>query len=248
MELPALPRWLSIGSKGRDVLALQRALQRAGSLARTHKAGRVFDSEVDTAVRAFQAAQSLEVDGVVGPDTYEALGPSYDSRGKWLVSQVRLEPPDAELPLSSSATIRQKIVLAAHLGVEQRSRIHYTQDGRRMDGVRRRILPPAVPSWEDCSSFATWCYWVAGAPDPNGRNYDGFGYTGTQIVNGVETTDPEPGDLCFYGSSRSAITHVTIYVGNGRVVSHGRDEGPELYGAVNYRRSQDLREMRSYLS
>jgi Putative peptidoglycan binding domain/NlpC/P60 family len=247
MELPELPRWLQLGAKGRDVLALQRALRRAGFLSRDYPIGKVFDEVVDAAVRAFQTAQGLEIDGVVGPDTYAALGPYYDSRGRWLLTQVRPVPPDPGLPLPNGATMRQKILLAAHAGVERRSEISYTQDARRMDGIKRRIVPPSVPRWEDCSSFATWCYWVSGAPDPNGRNYDGFGYTGTQIMNGVETTDPRPGDLCFYGPSRSNITHVTVYVGNGRVVSHGREDGPELYGAINYRRSQDLRQTRTYL-
>lgn len=34
----------------------------------------VFDAELDRAVRGFQQAQGLAVDGVVGPDTYRALG------------------------------------------------------------------------------------------------------------------------------------------------------------------------------
>jgi cell wall-associated NlpC family hydrolase len=102
-----------------------------------------------------------------------------------------------------------------------------------------------VPAWEDCSSFATWCYWAAGAPDPNGLGYNGFGYTGTQILCGRETAEPRPGDLCFYGPLRDRITHVAIYVGNGRVVSHGRERGPELYGSISYR--PDLQQIRAYV-
>jgi hypothetical protein len=248
MELPELPRWLRLGTRGRDVLALERALRRAGFLPKGYDADKVFDAETEAAVRAFQVAHALEVDGVVGPETYGALGESYDSRGRWLVSQVKPVAPDVGATLPDSASIRQKIVLAAHAGVEQRGRIHYTQDPRRMDGIRRRLVPPSVPQWEDCSSFATWCYWVAGAPDPNGSNYNLFGWTGTQIQNGVETSDPRPGDLCFYGPDRVNITHVTVYVGNGSVVSHGQESGPALYGSTNYRGKQDLRQIRSYVA
>jgi hypothetical protein len=248
MEPPELPRWLRLGSKGRDVLALGRALRRAGFGDRSKPAGRVFDAELEAAVRAFQTANGLEIDGVLGPDTYAALGSFYDSRGRWLVSQVpKVAPFNPAAPVVDAGGIRQRIVAAAHLGVENRAAIHYTQDQRRMEGVRLQVVPPRVPSWEDCSSFATWCYWAAGAPDPNGLGYNGFGYTGTQILQGSETADPRPGDLCFYGPTRSNITHVTVYVGNGCVVSHGREEGPELYGSANYRRAQDLQQIRSYL-
>jgi Putative peptidoglycan binding domain/NlpC/P60 family len=247
MDLPELPRWLRLGSNGRDVLALHRALRRAGFADRAKPAGRVFTAELDAALRAFQTASGLEVDGVLGPDTYAALGPSYDSRSRWLVSQVPKVTPLEPTAILDGAGVRQKIVAAAHLGVEKRGSIHYTQDPRRMEGVRLQIVPPRVPNWEDCSSFATWCYWVAGAPDPNGLGYNGAGFTGTQISQGKATQDPRPGDLCFYGPSSSDITHVTVYVGNGCVVSHGREEGPELYGSTNYRRAQDLRQIRSYL-
>ena len=53
-----------------------------------------------------------------------------------------------------------------------------------MEGVRDKVQPPDVPSYEDCSSFATWCYWTADAPDPNGLGYNGSGYTGTQVQHG----------------------------------------------------------------
>lgn len=50
-------------------------------------------------------------------------------------------------------------------------------------------------------------------------------------------------DLVFYGSSRSSISHVAIYVGGGNVVSHGSD--PVRHCSMNYR--SDLQEIRSYL-
>ncbi len=248
MELPELPRWLRIGARGRDVLALRRALRRAGYGRLSGRAARVFDERLDAAVRAFQSANGLGVDGVVGPRTYAVLGPFYDARGRWLISQVPKVPVQPGTGPGGEAGVRRRIVLVAHLGVEKRAQIHYTQDNRRMVGVRHAIVPPRVPAWEDCSSFATWCYWAAGAPDPNGLGYNGFGYTGTQIQNGSETADPRPGDLCFYGPSRSRITHVTLYAGNGRVVSHGREEGPELYGTIDYRRAKDIQQIRSYLT
>jgi len=80
--------------------------------------------------------------------------------------------------------------------------------------------------------------------DPNGLGYNGWGYTGTQIQNGrrlSSVTLARPGDLVFYG--RYGITHVAIYVGNGRVVSHGSESGPLLV-SMYYR--SDLQYVRTY--
>lgn len=61
----------------------------------------------------------------------------------------------------------------AMYGYTKRGSIHYTQGWLRMEGVKNKLKPPAYPHWEDCSSFATWCYWVAGLKDPNGLGYNG---------------------------------------------------------------------------
>lgn len=238
-----VPRLLELGSKGRDVRALKRALRRAGHWPKGARVSNVFDEDTDKAVRAFQRATRLEIDGQVGDDTFGALLRHYDAYSKLLVDQVRKRMTK----LANPSGKRQRIVAAAFVGYTNRDRIHYTQDARRMQGVREGIRVPRFPEFEDCSSFATWCYWVAGAPDPNGRGYDGFGYTGTQIGPGKQVTEPRPGDLVFYGwepAPRNCPRHVAVYVGNGRVVSHGSDTGPHLV-TMDYR--TDRSQIRSYL-
>ncbi len=117
----------------------------------------------DTQVRAFQRAQRLLVDGEVGEDTYGALAPHYDARARKLLKEVKDAKPD---------TIRRQIAAAAHCGYINRDKIHYTQEaGTRMEGITKQRRPPEFPNWADCSSFAIWCYWAAGAPDPNGTGY-----------------------------------------------------------------------------
>jgi hypothetical protein len=62
----------------------------------------------------------------------------------------------------------------------------------------------------DCSSYATLCAKDAGAPDPNERGYDGYGYTGT-LWPCSSPCDPRPGALAFYGgSSGNDSTHVAV--------------------------------------
>jgi peptidoglycan hydrolase-like protein with peptidoglycan-binding domain len=230
-----LPRQIQLGSRGRDVRALKRALRRLGYFESSDgEAGPEFDAATDAAVRAYQKDKGLEIDGEVGPITFASLLPSYTRYERWLVSRV--DP-------TKIRGARHKIVATAFVGYRHKEALHYTQDARRMEGVRQKIKPPRHPAWEDCSSFATWCYWAAGAPDPNGLGYNGFGYTGTQVQHGKTTSTPRPGDLVFYGGG-TVPSHVAVYVGNGKVVSHGSEPGPYLL-AIDYR--SDRSQVRSYL-
>jgi cell wall-associated NlpC family hydrolase len=115
-----------------------------------------------------------------------------------------------------------------------------------MYGVRHHVRPPGIPHYEDCSSFATWVYWVAGLPDPNKLGYNGQGYTGTLVRNGgsISPQLARPGDLAFYGWGFNGVPkHVAVCVGFGRVVSHGSESGPLLLG-IRYR--SDLHSVRRY--
>ena len=159
-QLPPLPRILRLGSVGRDVRALQRALQDAGVRSEPPTSNpSSFDEATEDEVRTFQERNQLFVDGEVGEDTYGALASFYDARGVKLLNFVKDASPD---------TIRPKIAKAAHTGYVNRDEISYTQEaGTRMDGILRERRPPDFPRFADCSSFAIWCYW-ADAPDPNG--------------------------------------------------------------------------------
>ncbi len=63
----------SSGNRGADVLAIQYLVTAAGHAAPINS---VFDSATTTAVRAFQTAKGLGVDGIVGPQTWGALTPT----------------------------------------------------------------------------------------------------------------------------------------------------------------------------
>lgn len=61
------------GSLGRGVQAIQQALYDLGFLLRVHGADGDFRNETKAAVKAFQGAKRLGVDGIVGPETMAAL-------------------------------------------------------------------------------------------------------------------------------------------------------------------------------
>jgi hypothetical protein len=118
------------------------------------------------------------------------------------------------------ATSRAKIVAAARWGIANEPRIHYGQ-------IRPMPLTRALPLTTDCSGFVTLCYYLAGAPDPNGLAYNGQGWTGTLLRHLPVTDTPRPGDLVVFGAYPGR--HCAIVLRGGRdplLASHGMERGP----------------------
>lgn len=224
-------RLIKRGSRGKDVIAVKRALSKAGYM----KWGGftpLFGPFAVTALKKFQKAKKLRPDGEVGPTTLKVLAKYFDAYSFLLY--VGHAPAD-----SKEERMRNQIVAYALWGYNNRGSMHYAQQ-RPMDLLRDL---KHLPVWNDCSEFATKAYKYAGAPDPNGNNYNGSGYTGTLATHGRYASRAQPGDLVLYGPAPT-YEHVAIYIGNGRVISHGSEPGPYLL-PVNYR--ADVGPTRSYL-
>lgn len=235
--LAPYPGPISVGSKKYQAnLAVKRALVRSGHGGRGMLINRSFGKPAMRNVHRFQHSKHIPI-GDVDLRTFKALLPYFDARGRRLLQSQQVQG------------VRDRIVLAGLYGVRHTNEIHYTMGPSRMYGVRNHVRPPRIPYFEDCSSFATWCYWLAGAPDPNNLGYNGYGYTGTQIYNShskhVRSGFEKPGDLVFYGYGfNGAPKHVAIYIGNGKVVTHGSERDPSIR-LTHYR--SDFREIRSYV-
>ena len=114
--------------------------------------------------------------------------------------------------------------------------------------------PQLVPRHADCSSSVTIIYHAAGIRDPNGRAYDGWGYTGTLLAHGRKVTRDriQPLDLIFYGHASprpgfpaGAPTHVAMVMdGQGAIFTFGSDPGPS-FRRIDYR--NDLHSIRRYI-
>ena len=221
------------GMRGRDITAYKRGLGHTGIIdweaaKFTPYAGPFFTKSV----KIFQKRNGLPQDGVIGPRTHDKLENHFDAYAVKMYKEFcdNFDP---------TAKLRLEIRDAAHYWWSIRDRIVYSQT-RPMDLNK----PPSYPNPTDCSSFATQCYYAAGAKDPNGRGYDGQGYTGTLLAHGTKINKSQLaiGDLVFYGyTTRSSPafpvgspTHVAIYAGSGMVYSMGSSVGPSYY-AINYR-------------
>lgn len=154
-----------------------------------------------------------------------------------------------------AAHARKIIIKSAYALMRNKSAVHYTQSARRWEGINRRlsIVRGQIPLYGDCSSTATWMLWDAmgrpyGVRDlVNGANWRA-GYTGTQYTRGkrvVHDKNLKVGDLIFYGNQGGGIPqHVCVYVGGGKVFSHGSEAGPFILN-LDYR--SDRRMSRRYI-
>jgi peptidoglycan hydrolase-like protein with peptidoglycan-binding domain len=70
-----MPSTVHLGSTGDDVKRVQRVLARSMLASPFGPITGVFDAALDTAVRDFQSAESIVVDGIVGPVTWSHLPP-----------------------------------------------------------------------------------------------------------------------------------------------------------------------------
>jgi cell wall-associated NlpC family hydrolase len=119
-------------------------------------------------------------------------------------------------------SVRDEIVGVARWGVRNAPRIHYAE-------VRPMPLRRALPLATDCSGFATLCYFLAGAPDPNGLGYIGQGYTGTLLrhLPHIPLGAAQPGDVVVWG--RYPGRHCAVVLEPGAdplLASHGSERGP----------------------
>lgn len=218
------PRDLRKGMKGKDVLALQRALSRAGYHSWNLRTGQ-FGDQLEKDVKRFQQKTGLHVDGVYGTATHAKLARWYTLFEINLILQVKVETPQQKA---------QRLFIAASMYLYNvRGRVHYTQGWSRMSIVKWHLralalLQGAGPLYEDCSSLMTGLYYVAGVPDPNDFGYNGLGYTGTMAVRGQRHYGTQPVGACgFYGSYPFGHVVGALNVGTiPRVITHGSEPGP----------------------
>lgn len=114
-----IQRTIRLGDRGSDVAFLQRSL--AAVLKQPLAADSVFGPKTAHAVRAFQTAQSLAVDGVVGPATWAALDK--------LASPVTGFPRDRVWPLRALADGRRPRITSEY----------WTRNPSRSKGAARHL-------------------------------------------------------------------------------------------------------------
>jgi hypothetical protein len=118
-------------------------------------------------------------------------------------------------------TTRRRIVAAARWGIANEPRIHYGE-------IRPFPLARTLPLTTDCSGFVTLCYFLAGAPDPNGLGYSGQGWTGTLLRHLAPTDRLRAGDVVVWGAYPGHHCALVLEPDGGDplMCSHGQERGP----------------------
>lgn len=130
-----------LGDRGAVVVLLQDALHRLGLL--TEEPDGRFGPVTEQAVEAFQRRSGLQVDGVVGPATWERL-----RQAGAQASQVHVVRPGQTLSAIAKAYGTNLRDLAAANGL---------QDPNRIRAGTRLIIPPAgYPSARNRPALALW--------------------------------------------------------------------------------------------
>lgn len=238
-------RDLRRGNSGLDVRANKRAISRWDPKvypwvsADDGGFSRYFGGHLEKAVREFQRQHGLRVDGVIGRATRDKLEKAKNVAGKPVFDSVAHDLL-AEFCSDYGDQKKRLAILAAGFSLyEHRSQMVYSQ-ARPF----QRKAPPWLgwhPSRLDCSAYVTDCYEGGQAPNPNGRPWDGLGFTGTQLANGRRVSHPLLGSLVFYGSP---VGHVALYVGTvggvPSVLSFGST--PLKLLPMNYRTPTEFRD------
>jgi hypothetical protein len=138
---------------------------------------------------------------------------------------------------ATTTQIRTNLVAQAKWAINHAADIHFPvpddfQHARPMPiHVPRHYLPLTL----DCSASVTViCKW-AGAPDPNGRGYDGYGFTGSLLdhLPHIDRQHARRGDLVVYGPGTGE--HVVMLLQtvaqhpDPLIMSHGEEGGPSRY-------------------
>jgi cell wall-associated NlpC family hydrolase len=213
VPLPSPP--LRAGARGDRVRAAQQALWRAlGSESGNIRNGVYGDGTVAD-VKRFLARTHWAGDGTaITAQTWAALWGFMDGYARALAST---KPPP-----SGPAQVRSNLVTLAEI---------YVRLGGRYLQARpyQRFAPlSAQPLRNDCSGSIGHLFKLAGAPDPFGYGFNGYGYTGSgqsrgrRLAIGATPANLLCGDLLYFGNQGGGISsHMELYLGGGRVFGFG---------------------------
>lgn len=162
VPVPIGTRTLRRGSRGEDVRSLQRTLQMHGF--DTGPADGIFGSRTESAVRAFQQAYRLKVDGVVGPQTHGALARKRGGSGG---ASDGTAPPSTHLRKvrkgyagyggpKISESIRRLTARGLLTGVAARD----IDTLQRVADVESRGLSAAINTWDNAVVSAGFKQWT----------------------------------------------------------------------------------------
>jgi len=180
---------LKVGSKGKAVIDLQKALKAKGYY--TYKVTGVFGSITRSAVIEFQKDARIKADGLAGPVTLKKLSSSSVKKS----SSSRSSSSRGEDRSSSSSSSRKGSDVVAY--------------AKQFIGVPYRYGGSSPKTGFDCSGFTSYVYKHFGVKLPRSSRDQ------LKVGKSVSRSELKPGDLVLFGNP---VHHVGIYVGNDQYI------------------------------
>ena len=157
----------------------------------------VFGVGTEQAVRQFQASRGLEVDGIVGKDTFYALTGQALPGGP--LRRFGNGGYGSMTGTANSALAKQLLGIA-----NQYKGVPYVFGG-------------TTPSGFDCSGFTRYVYSAVGISLPRCAD-EQYG-----VGSDVSMSNLQPGDLVFFSTYEPGVSHVGIYIGDSQFINASND-------------------------
>jgi peptidoglycan hydrolase-like protein with peptidoglycan-binding domain len=232
---------LEPGSRGAAVLKLQRSLAAAGF--DPHGADGTYGSQTEAAVRSFQRARGLAVDGKAGVRTLAALERPATRPVSPAPVNAPTGPASAQIETMLKWARSPAILGSPYAAVNPFRFGDVPWDGKRhtsQNGSGRVYNIARGKTVFDCSGFVVAAYRKLGVDlAKHGLTTTGAFHADTKFLKPVATANVKPGDLILY-KAHKGIGHVVIYLGNGQAVEAQSKKGVSI-NPVNWDHVKSVR-------
>ena len=199
---------LSKNSRGEDVLTLQKKLYLIGY--NITEFDGVYGAETEKAVSAFQRDHKITVTGVVTNVTWRALKKAKEKKGRVLPAIKPLKTVDTKIPTGSTT---YDIFLTKTQGAE------IVSTAKTFVGVSY-VFGGTTPAGFDCSGLLQYVFKMNGLTIPRLAD-EQYNFLG----RAAKLNQLSAGDLVFFTTYTSGVSHCGIYVGDGKFLHASSSRG-----------------------
>lgn len=213
-SLPVGAASITVGSKGDDVLAIQKQLQKLGYDVKTNG---IYTKDTAKAVAKYQKDKKIQVSGTVGGWTYYLL-----TGKRTMLAQNQTAAPASAKAGNKYANIDnggKSYSGGSTAKVSKWNRFGKDEFGKNVVSTAYEYI--GIPyvfggndtSGFDCSGFTKYVF------SHNGIELPRLADEQYEVGEKVSRSDLAPGDLVFFTTYEPGVSHAGIYVGNNNFIS-----------------------------